>query len=158
MKLLATCLLIVIPYLSYGQTYSELVDDARIEEILQFDIMHSSKFPEDRKIGSKKVYVGPAYWDGAAPFENIDLKDATNFHEVFRWFIESDTLFSSADKEFMEHQFDAALGENWKWNFKGARLSKRYSIKIYQYSIPLFSKDGNRVMFHKYFYCGSLCC
>jgi hypothetical protein len=157
MKQLISCILIIIPFLAAGQTYSELIDDTKIEEVLQYDILHSSKFPEDRRIGRKKVYVEPAYWDGAFPFENIKLEDTLSFQLVFKWFIEDDSIFSETDKQFMEEQFQAALRVDWTGNFKGARLSTNYSKRIYQYSIPLFSLDKNLVMFHKYFYCGNLC-
>ena len=157
MKQLATCILILISYLVTGQTYSELIDDERIEDVLQYEILNSSKFPEERRNGPKKVYVGPTYWDGAFPFENLEIEDASDFKQIFKWFIEEDTIFSESDKLFMEKQYEAALGEDWKGNFEGARLTKKYTDRIYQYSIPLFSIDGDFVMFHKYFYCGNLC-
>lgn len=158
MKKLVIILALILSIDSYCQTYGEkLLSDKDVFSFVQWEVLNSPKFPEDRKIRQKRLLRNLRSWRAAFPFNNVEATDTISFEHTFSWFIKKDTIFSEADKEFMAEQFMNNTIGSWPKSFKGVTLVDKFKLKTYHMTVPLFSKDRNLVLIHKYFYCGSLC-
>ena len=141
----------------FGQTYNSVILDSEIEAFIQWEINNTPKYGEDRKLGKKVLYYKPESWKTAQTNMYGPFSDTLSFEDKLYLFLEQDTIFSKEDKVFMSEQYDSELINEWKIKFNNCRYTKRFGKNNHQITIPLFSKDLKKVLFWKYFYCGSVC-
>ncbi|MCX2738447.1 hypothetical protein [Pontibacter anaerobius] len=157
MKKTLVILFILYSYLSYGQTYSSIISDSDIEQFVQWEILTTPKYSEDRKWGKKKLYYKPESWKKAMVHISGPMGDTLSFEIKFYRFLSKDTVFTKEDVAFLSQQYEAEKQNVWETKFEGANLVKSSGRNVHEFTIPLFSIDKSKVMFWKYFYCGSLC-
>lgn len=153
--------------ISFSQTYSEIVDDEIIHELIIFEINNSPKNRSDRVIGKKRVNSKRILWSNAM-ISIIDYKPPVAFENQIEKLFKRDNrynpeltklmdLLSNADINYMKEQFENETEEQWNFKAKKGRISDNPRNKFYTYSVPLFNKEHTIAIIYKEFYCGNLC-
>jgi len=150
-------IVMLLPIISYSQNYSSIISDSEIGSFVQWEILNTSKYSEDKRTGKKRILNRPVSWKEAMVHVSGPFEDTLSFENKFYWFLKKDTIFTREDVAYLSQQYESEKPGIWKKEFEGAKFANRSGVNVYAVTIPLFSKDKSRVMFWKYFYCGSLC-
>ncbi len=155
MKRVILLFLVLCPALCYCQTYSSVIPDSAILQFVDWEVTNTPKYNERWFTGSKKIYKRVVSWKKAQT-SMFDMDGSLEFRKRFEEFFKESKTFNEEDIDFLVQQYESEKKAKWETSFdKGIRTSSR--MNSYQMTIPLFSKDMNKVMFWKYFLCGSLC-
>ncbi|MFC6999418.1 hypothetical protein [Rufibacter roseus] len=157
MKKALLVILLLNSIFGYGQSYSSMVADSEIEQFVQWEILNTPKYTEDRKRGLKKIFKKSISWKAAMIHVGGPFEDTLSFESKFYHFLKQDTIFSKEDIDFLSQQYESEVQGNWETDFNGSKMVKSSGNNVHHITIPLFSVDKRKVMFWKYFYCGSVC-
>ncbi len=157
MKLFIILFFSVIISKSFGQTYSNLISDKEIEELILLDIKISEKYEEEPKFGRKKVSNEIISLDlviKTLEFTFIDF--GFDFREEQKQF---GYLFQKESFEYYKEQAKNQIKNSWnlKSNEAKAKFKNEFSNNYYNYSIPLFNKEKDIAIIYKTLFCGDLC-
>jgi hypothetical protein len=119
-------------------------------EVLTRKESYSSIFNKlPKRIYFKPIHIGKANWR-LSDSENYDFELV--FDKLYH-----DSDLSKEDLEYMKSQYVSTNETTWNFKHKKLKLKKRHRAGDYQYSVPLFTRDGTRAIMWRYKYCGSLC-
>ena len=145
-----------VSFYGQSQSYNSVISDSEIENFIQWEIDNTPKFSEDRKLGKKKLLSKPESWKTAA-IGLFPAAETLAFEDRFKYFLEQDTIFSSQDIKFIKSQYDSEIISDWTVEFQNVNIKNGAKLNYHIVTIPLFSEDKSKVIFWKFFYCGSLC-
>lgn len=158
--LLYIILLFVFALNANSQTYSNIIKDKEIENLLLWDIDNTVKYSEDQKLWKKKIKETIIPWNEAL-IQHMSGNPPYDFGyqmtELIKKFKKTNELFSELDFEYMKMQFDNELTKDWKLKCKKGKLIENPKNNYYSYSIPLFDKTHSKAIIYKEFFCGSVC-
>lgn len=155
-------LLVILCCSLYGQTYSSLISDKQIYNFINWQV---NRFSSEEKTVSKKIVE----WDaikGRYSIKNISeilfgLETTFEGDKI-------DSLFTQEDREYIMQQIHVIKDTVWNETFNNTVFENENVVikkenmfknthKTYYYTVPLFSKNKELVIFYEYYYCGPLC-
>ncbi|RYZ24375.1 MAG: hypothetical protein EOO16_01420 [Chitinophagaceae bacterium] len=159
--------------LAGAQTYSRVIPDSTIVDFINRDILRDS-FSGTHHIYTLIAKPAPDafYYRDSADWERLNRsmpdfifkRHVMRNGKVFSYGL--DTLFSREDIDYFREQINGLRKrERWKDPFVNSVLEEHSELDAtnhvrnvrYRYSIPVFSKDHNRAIIIRSFYCGLLC-
>ena len=149
-KEITLLLLILLTIKVYSQTYSTILPDSLINELLISEIDNRSKIYDDQKLWKKRINANPISWTEAMIL--ILSPETADFMFQKTALIKRDErylpklkklteLLSKSDFDYMEKQFNSEQKNKWNFKAKKGRLKNNPKRKFYSYSIPLFNKE-----------------
>ena len=142
--------------LSFGQTYSEIIDDQDIIDFLN-EILKSDNFENSSPRKNKLLVSSIVKWQNSSFVKKSrdELQSTPKpmgsgylFNQV------SDTLISIADIDYFLKQTMQQKASRWKNHFYNTRLIRKSNSDQafkYSYSIPLFNADKSKAIIYKGF-------
>src|SRR5690606_3069716 len=111
----------------------------------------------------RNIYWEISEWD-TLNFIKPETMNENDFSGIFLYLFKErnklDTIFSSADQDFLFEQFVKIKDTIWQHKLPKAIITDNKNKKRpnrYHYSIPLFSKDKKHVIVKRSYYCGDSC-
>ena len=128
---LTLILLFLLSFKTYSQTYSGIVSDSLINELLISEIDNQPKSYSDQKIWKKRISANPISWTNAMiklvsmppygfDFQKTELINLDKSHN--RELKKLTELFTESDFEYMEKQFNAEQKNKWNFIVKKGRI------------------------------------
>lgn len=152
MRKIVLCFLVFTPITCAAQTYSKVVPDSIIEkfvlEALHLKESYGSIFNKlPKRVYNKPIHIGSASWT---------LGSDTSFHAVFKMIYDGEHALPSDDVAFIREQYYGIKESSWGFKSADIKFKKKRGRRIYEYSIPLFTRDCNRAIFWRYWSGGPL--
>jgi len=129
----------------FSQTYSSIVNDSIIEELIIYNInLVDSDFSKKKK----KVNLKPILWKEAD-------QDMISFEiTVILDFVKEQKLLNNQDTTYYRKQFNSQVENNWKFKLiKGNKIKKHKTHKSYSYSIPIFDVEQKKAIIYEEYFC-----
>ncbi|MBL7851793.1 MAG: hypothetical protein JNN04_12895 [Cyclobacteriaceae bacterium] len=135
-----------------AQTYSKVVPDSIVEAFV-FEVLHSkepyssifNKLP--KRIYNKPIHIGSASWT---------FETDTAFQAVFKILYTGEHALPSEDVVYIQKQYYGIKESAWAFKSSNLKFKKKRGRRIYEYSIPLFTKDHDKAIFWRYWSGGPL--
>ena len=142
-----TFLFLILTVNVKAQTFSSLIKDSEIKEIIKLDI---DKEDTNSK-GGKNVKK-----------ELLDWKSWVSIIGINSGYIKSkrdsiNQLFTESDFDYMKEQIKAEKDTVWNLSLEKGKIKENPKNKYYLYSIPLFDQKREKALIIKDYSCGSLC-
>lgn len=160
-------LILLLTVQGYSQTYSGIVSDGIINELLISEIDNRPKRNEDQKLWKKRIHSKPISWTQAiiklissSPYDfNFQKTELISRDKQYNHELKKITeLFTESDFEYMEILFNSELNNDWIFNVKKGKIKTRVKRNYYTYSIPLFDqKHEKAIIYFEFRGCGSVC-
>lgn len=151
---------IVFGQFIYGQTYSSLISDIEIYNFLNM-LVNDGK--DEREPIIKRKHVSPriSKWYSVNLIKSDPKTDFENYINYIFSDKLADSIFTTADKDYLVKQFHSIKDSVWHKPFCWTKFKKDYykpgRTRLNLFSIPLFSIDKKHVIVYYEFYCGNLC-
>jgi len=164
---LTLILLVILTFKTYSQTYSGIVSDSLINELLISEIDNRPKSSDDQKLWKKRIAANPISWNQAmiklisSPPYNFEFQKTELIIRDRRYNRELKKiteLFTQSDFEYMERQFNSEQKSKWNFKAKKGRIKNFPKRNFYSYSIPLFDKEHKKaIIYGEFGGCGGVC-
>ncbi|CAN5206409.1 hypothetical protein BH09BAC1_BH09BAC1_18810 [soil metagenome] len=157
MKGLFVLIFVSLSCFSQAQTYSTVVPDEPIYSFLNWFVRFGPKHGKESLFKRKQINNKIIQWPNFT-----ELDEMSKFYYAPVFFPEHDTtpIFKVADTKYLFQQLDAKQDTLWREKFKHSKLvdsKKSQKANPYNFSMPLFSLDGNYAIIEYSYYCGSVC-
>ena len=161
MKAFPLLILLLIPLISVGQTYSTEISDSSILAFMKWELINGKKYSEDSKFRTrKKTSINISRYDTLNFIQNDSLSNYSWQNDEYlrnrRYKI--DSILTISEMAYLFKQYTSLIDTNWSHKIQGSSIKKKNNGKdIYYYAVPLFTTDEKYVILKKSFYCGNVC-